>query len=134
MISFAHLRCGDGCQEPLPFFVQIETVKNGGRNARLIDDVDVPLGCTKTLGKVCLDIVLQDGQLVFSAQVRDAFFGTRQVDQDNLRPTQFGAVVIDDVLELRSLRMTVWSGGLREVDNENRAQEFISRAFGTECG
>lgn len=72
------------------------------------------------------DIVLKDGQLVGCTEVRNAIFGARQVHQDDLCPAQFCGVIIDDVLKLRSLRMTVWSGGLREVDHQDRTEEFVA--------
>ena len=72
------------------------------------------------------DIILQDGQLIGCTEIRNTLICARQVDQDKLCITDVCAVIVDDFLELRSLRMTVRSGGLCEVHHQNRAQEFIS--------
>jgi len=83
---------------------------------------------------VCLDVILKNWQLIFGAQVWNAFFGASQVDEDNFCIPQFRAVFVYDFLKLRSLRMAVRSGGLGEIDHEDSTQEFISRALGSKGG
>ena len=130
MISFGAPCCIDCGEESVSLCIEVEAVKDGSWDARGIDDVDVPLGCAEALCKVCLDVVLEDGKLVSCTEVRNSLFGTREVDQNNVGVSEFFAVVVDDFLQLRSLRMTMRSGGLREVDNENGSQKLITIAFG----
>ena len=121
------MNCGE---ESVSLSVEVEAVKDGSRDARGIDDIDVPLRCAKALGKAGLDIILENRQLVPCAEIRNSLLGARKIDQDDVGVSEFFTVFIDDFLQLRSLRMTVWSGGLREVDNKDGPQKFVAVAFG----
>jgi len=131
--SFSTSRIFDGGQQTVLLSVEVEAVKNGAGRSAGIDDVDVPLRCTVALQCLGSDIVLQDGHLVFCAQIGNSIFGPGHVDHNPLGVTQFFTVVVDDGLQLRSLRMTMRSGRLRKVDHQHIAQELIARPFATVC-
>ena len=132
--SFALPGRSDGGQQAFSLGIQIEAVEDGFGVSSSIHDVDVPLGSAETLCEMCIDIILKNWQLILCTQIRNALFSARQIDEDNFCIPQFCAVFIYDFLKLRSLRMTMRSGGLREIDDEHGTQEFIPRALCSKGG
>ena len=98
IVSFGAPCCMNCGEESVSLCIEVEAVKDGSWDARGVDDVDIPLGCAKALGQVCLDIVLENRQLVSCTEIRNSLFGAREVDQDNVGVSQFFAVVVDDFL------------------------------------
>jgi hypothetical protein len=102
---------------------------NEARNARAINHVNIPFGSTKTFSDTFGVCVLENGQTRARCEIGKAVLESREVDDHDLCTAQRGGVVVDEILELRNLRMTMRSGGLREVHDKHGPKELISTAI-----
>ncbi len=95
-------------------------------HAGAVHEVQVPLRRPVAGGDAIAGRVLQDRERGLGDEVGQAVLEARQVDDDYTDVPPGTAVLFDDLLELRNLRMTVRSGGLGPVDQQHLTEKLVS--------